>query len=246
MAEFLSYFPRKLRDLLVGQPLGATLPERSAPRFPAADGRTAALRILRSYVAELTFWSAPRGKKPEAFRIQPKDVGSGDVKESFFIEGADKVDDLVMPSIVALPTNRVARVVHSFGTNVMESTRDVYGKGTVLVDLGTSYTEVVPLELWATNSAERRALLAGMRVALSPTENRPSLKLRMPDYFDRVATFTLLGEIRDDSDAALDRRKAQIDVDVRFQEVGLVNYVGFRPQLVVDVTDDPTATVDEE
>jgi hypothetical protein len=142
-----------------------------------------------------------------------------------------------MPAIVVLPAQRATRVVHSLFTSPMECTRDVFGKGTVLWDLGTSYQETIALEVWTQDALQRRAVLRGLRIGFSPLEGVPSLKLRIPGYYDRVATFTMLGEQRDDSDAPEDRRKVQVDVDLRLPEVRLANYASFRPRTRVDVSD---------
>jgi hypothetical protein len=120
----------------------------------------------------------------------------------------------------------------------IESTRDVYGKGTVLWDQGTSYVETITIELIAASRAERRAMIRGMRKALAPLEDRPSLKLRLPTYFDRVATFTVLNTQVVDSAVSLGRRHAVLSVDLRVPEVELENYVKLRPQVDTNVGPD--------
>lgn len=226
-----------IRRLVATTVAGDVYPRRDDPSVETTDGRTYALRVLRAYFEELTFWrSGGVGKPPVSFTLKPQAVGSGDVKPRVFIEEAGTQEDLVLPCCVISAPTPGDHVVCALQPYVMDDTRDVYGRGTVLQNLGTDYRETLQLELLAGERAERRALIRGLRRALQPHEDRASLRLRMTGYYDRVASFTLLNSQIVETEVSLGRRKAVLSVELRFTEVELVNAVTFRPQIDTQVT----------
>lgn len=224
-----------LRRLVFGRLVGDVRPMRETPRVETADGRTQALRALKAYVEELTFYrSGGDGKAPIPFTLKPQRVGNNDVKPRFFIEEADAAEDLVLPCAVVAAPQPAEHLAGSLGKWPIESSRDKFGKGTVLWNLGTEYKEILTIDIVAASRAERRAMIRGFRRALSPLEARPSLKLVVPGYFDQVATFTLMNTQIVDTDVFLGRRRAILSVDLRFTEVELENYVALRPRIEVE------------
>lgn len=235
----------ELRKLLQGTPWGEVFPRRPNPTPLAIDGRSVALRTLRRYLTELTFLR-PAGRNPDGstrepieFRIPERAIQIGwpdyEKTEEFpsitFLHGAGNYNTIGLTSYVE------------------ETTRDVYGVGTV-VQWMSEYQEDVILEVWANKKSELRSILAGIETALTPTEQMYGLRFRMPDYFDELVCFTIgTRQEFDDEDSARNRRHARITVEMRFTVVALVNYVFARPELKVTVDGDVdygTAVEDEE
>src|SRR5208282_3391326 len=194
--------------------------------FLSIDGRTAALHVLREYITNLTFYRfAGPNAPPIAFGIK---------RENFAIEQPDYVEDEVFPSI-AIIADRADYDIIGLVSYVEEDTRDVYGQGTVL-QWQSEYTETINLEIYSSKKAERRAILAGLETAFSPTEQYSGLRFKMPEYYDELVCFTLnRREIMDDADSSRNRRKAQLEMEMRFNIVALVNYVDAYPQIKVNV-----------
>lgn len=226
--------PTAVRNLLFGTPFGQVWPPRPAPPPLAIDGRTAALRVLRKYVTNLTFYRADGlGKPPIPFQIAP---------ENFHIEQPDYGRDLVFPSAVVIQSRARYDVV-GLNSYVEEYTRDVYGQGTVL-QVQAEYYELINLELWASKKAERRAMLAGLETAMSPTEQMSGLRFRMPEYYNGLVCFSLeRRELMETTMSSLNRRTAQLELTMRFNILTLVNYTTLRPVIEVstDVLPDGTA-----
>lgn len=205
-----------IQKVLFGTPWGTTFPARENPPPPAFDGRTVALRLLRQFISELTFYRAnAEGLPPIPFQIAEKDI---------HIEWPDNEDDLIFPSIALLSTGPANYDMIGLTGYIEENTRDKHGRGTV-VQWMNEYRENLVLEIWASKKSERRAILAGLEAALSPTEQMYGLRFTMPDYFDELVCFSLNDrEIIDDPDAAKNRRRARMTIQMRFHQVALVNY----------------------
>lgn len=227
--------PSAIRKLLFGTPWGETFPERLNPPPLAFDGRTAALKILRTYLSNI-FFLRPAGRNldgsvrtPIEFQISERDIQIG---------WPDYEKTMEFPSITLL---------HGVGnydsigltSYVEEDTRDRYGIGTV-VQWMSEYREEFILEIWANKRSELRSILAGIEVAMSPTEQMSGLRFRMPDYFNELVCFTTgTRQEFDDEDSARNRRHARITMEMRFTVVSLVNYVLGRPEIKVLVDGDP-------
>jgi len=239
-------FTSSLRQILFGSPFGDVYPPRPNPTSLAVDGRTVALRILREYVCNLTFFlPMQKGAKPKPFKIE---------QNNFHIEWPDYETDLVFPSAIVVPS-RARYDAIGLVSYVEETTRDVYKKGTVLQWQG-EYVENIQLEVHASSRPERRSIIAGIETALTPTEQMYGLRFKMPDYFNELVCFTLNDrENIDDRMSALKRRRVQLGIEMRFNIVALVNYTQLIPQVVtntdvaqpdqtvVDLQSDPNARV---
>lgn len=236
--------PQNLASILFGTPFGRLYPPRPAPPPLAVDGRTVALRILQQYVCALVFFlPMGEGRPPRPFRITP---------DRFFIEWPDYEQDQLFPSITVL-SNTASYDVIGLTAYVEESTRDKYGQGTVL-QWQAEYNEHIKLEVRASKRAERRSIVAALETAFSPTEQMSGVRFKMPDYFNELVCFTLWNRaLFDEPDAARNRRRAQIELEMRFNIVALVRYAPFSPLVrsnvdvdedtgvAVDLTNDPTA-----
>lgn len=219
-------FPQAVRGLLSGTPFGELYPPKTGRPFLAIDGRTAALHVLREYVTNLVFYrSGGPMAPPIAFSIK---------EANFHIEWPDYEVDEVSPSI-AIVSSRANYDVIGLVSYIEEETRDVYGQGTVL-QWQAEYVETINLEVMTAKKAERRAILAGLETSFSPTEQYSGLRFRMPEYYDELVCFTLnKREVMDDPDSAKNRRKAQLEMEMRFNIVALVNYQDAKPVIQVNV-----------
>jgi len=239
--------PDAIRKLLFGTPFGEVYPAREPPPPLALDGRTVALRLLRRYLAALTFYRTgatvidpetrqPTAGAPVAFAIP---------ENSIHIEWPDYEEDLVFPCISLLATAPAEMLAIGLTGYVEENSRDVFAPGTI-VQWMSEYKENIALEIWASSKAERRAILSGLEAALSPTEQMYGLRFSMPDYFNELVCFTVSNrEIFEDPDAARNRRRARLMIEMRFNLVALVNYnplVGI-VKVEVDVDQDTNEAV---
>lgn len=215
-------FSQALRDLLWGTPWGQTFPPRDQPPQPPSDGRTVAMEILKRYIAELVFHRIGEVDKRTGqrgptipFQIPPA---------SIHVEWPDHEEDLVFPSIALLSTGPADYAMIGLTSYIEEKSKDVFLPGTVL-QYQYEHTETIAIEIWASKRSERRAILAGLEVALTPTEQMYGVRFRMPDYFGQLVCFSpSKREVFEEPDAARGRRRARVDVEMRFNVVALVNY----------------------
>lgn len=236
----------EMKSLIWGTPFGTVYPEKPNPPPPPVDGRTHALAILKKYISELVFyrtgdWNAAQKAygEPVAFKIPARDI---------HVEWPDDEDELKLPSIVMTSNGAAEYAMIGLTSYVEEETRDVYGQGTVLMWM-SEYTEKIALEIWAGKKAERRALLSGLEAALSPTEQMYGIRFRMPDYFNELVCFSLESrEMTDSPDSARDRRTAKLVLEMRFNNVALINYVPITvtAEVNVDVEEATNTPVDLE
>lgn len=218
-----------LQNLLVGDPFGKVFPRRPNPRYATADGRTAALEILKRYITELTFKRAGAiGGPPIPFKI---------AKENIHIEWTDYETFEEYPSIVFLQTQDGIYDPVGLSTLLDEETIDEFGQGTVLQEQA-EYIEKFTLEIHASLRPERRAIVAGLERALFPTE-QIGIRFRVPDYYNQVVCFTLESRrYDDDADSSRHRRIARMMIEMRYTVVVPVNYVEMRPIVKVNTNVD--------
>lgn len=229
-------------DLVRGQPWG--FGKKTNPAAGAVDGRTACLRVLRSFIAELTF-RRPGDKDPVtgrlgspiAFQIPAKDI---------LIGWPDSVEDLRFPSIVMLSGGTAEYDALGFATYIEESSEGVYGPGTVLHGMA-EIRETLVLDCWASKKPELRSLLSGLETVFSPSQDMATLRFRVPEYFNELVAFTLKGrELFEEADAALNRRHFRLTIDMRFNLVRLVNTGPIVIEATVAVDADPQTGGDLE
>lgn len=216
----LSSLTAAVRRFVVGGVVGTP---NGGPRIDVQPGREESLEALGAYLLTATFLRQNEGGVPIAFKL-----------EAFSAEQPTSSTDLLFPSIGILP-GKGEKIPTGLTPYIEETTRDLFGVGTVLRSLATDYREVLQLEVWAASRAERRAILAGLDALFSPTEDVYGLRLRIPAFFNSVATFTPTGKQIDESTANTNRRKAMYEVELRYAEQHLVSYVPFTPSTVVDV-----------
>jgi hypothetical protein len=185
------------------------------------DGRTTALRVLGAYLAEIVFRRAgPTGGEPIAFRFRDEDI---------HIEWPDHEDAMQFPSVVMLSTGPADYNAIGLTAYYEEATKDVYAPGTVLY-WSSEYTENIALEIWCNTKAERRAIKAGLEIALVPVQQMYGIRFSMPDYFNELVCFSLdTSEVYDEADGARGRRRLRMMLEMRFNQIALVNYTTMTP-----------------
>jgi hypothetical protein len=205
---------------LVTSPYGRVWPVRAEKPLPATDTRTIVLRRFRQFLSLLRFrrpGNAP-GQTIE-FRVPA---------ENIHIEQPDNVKELRFPGIAILPGRGTSEPIGLGPPKVLEDTWNVYGADTVLVQQG-EYTEDFTVEVWGSQRAERRALIAGISAALRSADDSYSTRIKLPEYYDRVCEFWLSGQQHiDDPDVVRGRRRGHLFVGMRVAEVQLINAVGFK------------------
>lgn len=217
----------ELGKLIQGFPFGDVNPPRERPHNLPIDGRTAGLKVLKRYIQELTFYRPDEeGKPPIPYRIPG---------ENIYIEWPDYEQEIEFPSIVFLATGSGSyEALGLAGVQVDETTRDEFGQGTVLQPIA-EYVETFALEIWASKRSERRSILAGLEASLVPTEALYGIRFIMPEFYNQTALFTVMQSRRiDDADGARGRRRAQIDLEMRFTIVTPVNYNVLTPTIKVN------------
>lgn len=213
-------------DLLApgSTPLGVTYPPRAMPPLPTHDARSRALERLKEFLSRVTFRRPmASGQPPEAFRVPAQQIHTYQ---------PDDIVPATVPSIAFVP-GLGATVPIGLGPAVsVDDTEDVYGEGTVLYTMG-DHEETFVIDILAAKHAVRRAIVAGLEVVMGQGEESPALRLSLPDYYDRVATF-LLGDVEyvDDGEVVKNRRRARVMCGLSVPKVLLVNRVTM--QLVLD------------
>jgi hypothetical protein len=196
--------------------------------LPDIDARTHALRRFRKFLSLLVFRrEGAIGGEPIPFQIP---------EENIYIEQPDNVSDLVFPSIVFIPS-RGTYDGYGLGPGIMlDDSLDKFGKGTALVYLG-EYTETFTLEVWGSKQGERRAMMAAIETAMLANPSVWALRIKLPDYFDNVATFyPVQRELVDDPETARNRRRGHIFVMLSVPWILQVNARTLQPLVAVDIT----------
>ncbi len=118
-----------------------------------------------------------------------------------------------------------------------EASRDVHGRGTVLWVVG-EWRETLIVEAWCEEPPQRYAIAVALEDALAgPAEERFSVLLRVPDYYDQTVRFTVLGgAYPDDPDmAAKGRRQGTFRLQMEYLAVRLRHYAVLQPSTEVHV-----------
>ncbi len=213
---------------LHGTQYGATPIE--ARKLADFDARHVALETFKLYINRLTF---SRTGEPGAPSV-PYRIGL----DRIHTEQPNDPTILRFPSISMIGSEAEVDTYGLGPPQMDEATADVFGAGTVLVSL-SEHVEELNVELWADEIPQRRSLVSGMHEAMMPLETSASLMLKLPSYYDRVASFSLMGVTYiDDPDVIRGRRRAQLRVLLNVPTVALVNYTPWvGAYLELDVVD---------
>jgi len=208
----------RLQDLVRGRLLGDLWPSVPLRPLPDIGAREYALRRLRQYISLLVFRRTEGpGLAPQAFRIPADKIN--------IYQPDDVKDPPDLPGIAMLPGTMDHEYWGLGSPRPDEETIDKYAPGTVVVWL-SDYYETFLLDIWSAKHAMRRAITEGLKVGLRLQEDTMALNLTLPDYFDQIATFNLIGGpgYLEDAEVAKNRRHAQIPIEVWVPEVVLVDY----------------------
>lgn len=208
---------------------GVGFPEQPALPLPGIDARTYALRAFADWLSTLQFArTGKKGGEDIQFCVPRKDI---------HVHQPDHVKDLEFPSICFLPQRGMYETFGLGPARLDDATCDVFGQGTALLQLA-EYTESFIIEIWGSKIAERRAIVAGLETAMGSFDDSWAVTLRLKDYFDRTATFSLNEkQYIDEPDAVRNRRRAHMFVELTVGVVRLVNAVTLQPyaQVFTDV-----------
>lgn len=223
-------FTKELRAVLFGNPFGEVYPPRDNPAPPVADGRTTALRILKKYFQELTFYRAG-GKDAAGHELPP--IAFQFPERDIHVEWPDDAENIHLPAVAFLSEDRAEYDSIGLTSYVDEATRDVYGPGTIIIQMA-EYQEKFVVEIWTATKAERRAILSGLEIAFFPLQQMAGIRFQMSDYFGQLVCFSLEDrEMVEDDLAIRNRRRARLRVEMRFNIVALVNAVDFSPTVAI-------------
>jgi hypothetical protein len=204
-----------------------------AAAIPTRDARTYALRALRRFMGLLIF-ARPGDKPPGARRGPP--LRFVVPYENIHVYQPDNITDAGLPGIGIRPA-RGRHEAYGLGpAQEIDGTADVYGPGTFLIRK-SDWVEQIAIEVLGAEDAMRTALKAGLEEALTNGEDSYALQLRLPAYYNQVATFASdEGEVLEDDPVFRNRRRADLYVTMTVPEVALVRAPDFDPSVVVEVT----------
>ena len=207
-----------LARLLKDVPLGAVYPG-NRKRFPEQDGREIALAALRKYLAAIPF--ADPEKASETLRIEEKDIHA---------EWAADGQEPALPAAGVVSAPADLDFEYLGGQIYLDDTLDKYGQGTALVFFGY-HTEDLVIEVWCRDVPQRRAVVAGLKLAFWASDGRGSIDLVLDKYYDRSARFWLHKAWVPDEPEGLrgGRRRALLTVRLQVPEVLLVDAGSMRP-----------------
>ena len=215
---------------VLGPLLGDVYPPTPPRPLPDFDARSRALRRFCDFIAALEFSKTGAVGAPAVPYFVPR--------EQVFEEQPDEPDRLRFPAVAILPGRGVHDNWRLGPVQLIEETFGEFGVGTALADLG-EYVEPIVVEAWGNHPSERRSILAGIESVIRFGQTSSALRLSLPDYFNRVATFQLNeSQYVDDPDIVRGRRRGQLMLELRVQEVALVDEKTLRPMVEVALVDD--------
>jgi hypothetical protein len=192
-------------------PIGTVFPADTPPAYRSVDARTAGLLVLKEYLSELTFMKPGDGGTAVPFQILPGNI---------HIEEPDYEQDLIMPALVFEGIGDATIDDMGFYD---ETSTDLFAKSTVLW-VHAEHAEFINMRIWTASRAERRAILAGLEVAMAPVEEIYGMSLVAKNYYGQTVSICPISTSRDDSMAGQNRRQATFKIDLRINIVQLVNY----------------------
>lgn len=226
------YLP-PIAELLVGRPFGDVYPPGQPLAVETKDGRTACLEVLAHFLAAIPMAYPPGCDRNPGLKAPPLPFSIPASRIEIEEPPPNPAEHVTKyPSIGIVALGEAENASLGLGTYLDESTIDKFGKGTAL-QRQAEHVETLGLEVWAESRPERRAVIAALENALSPTEQMAGLYLRIPAYYLQVARFTLKSTSLDDSLAGEMRWRATIKVELNFTVVALVRWASFAPSASV-------------
>lgn len=147
------------------------LSQSEAEAYTAAretDVRTAVLRGLREYIENLSY-DAPGGARHRFLKVEetwPEPDQNAKYPSANIYTEEPGIYDAVgfVPSFEQLPDGR-------------------------LLQVSSEFTQVITIDLWCTNATERMGLIAMLEDAFDPVDWMSGFRLRLPHYFNAVASY---------------------------------------------------------
>lgn len=166
-------------------------PGRGVPTsVQQTDARGALCRGLREYLTQLV-WNAEGGRQLRFEKVRDN--------------WAEPEQNAKYPSAAVYTTTTGNYTAAGFTPTVTNDNKLPEPDGRFIVSPATLEQELT-LEVWANDPKERMQLMALMEDALNPVIYRYGFQLRLPFYFNEVATFTLTSQTVNDSDENAVRR----------------------------------------
>lgn len=212
-----------------GVPLENVYPPRKRFPLPHKDPRTLALEKFADFLSTLVFRRTNKVEPDGTVSTIPFRVRRADIH----IEQPDNVRDLKFPSIAFIPATGT---YHEFGlgpAQILDSTIDKFAPGTALIETA-EYEETLILEVTAAKSAERRAIVGGIEVAMLNQDDSYALRFILPDLFDTTCSFALESRVLVETEAQRNRRVAQLSITMSVCLVQLINVTELKTFVTVD------------
>lgn len=210
-------------------------PVYQGARAPAMDSRSAASEALIAYLKNACFSvrTLVKDAEPREFRFT-----------TVSREWPEPSKELITPTLTVLDFEPTMQDAWGLVPAPLEDTLDVFGDCTVLWKTAELIAQA-QVEFWLGNEPEREAVAAKLPTLFAPAEDEWGVRLQTPpDYFCRVARFSLMSMQRmDDANTIYPReRRLSCRIGVQLDEVQLRSAP--RTRLTVDMRvkqpDDPT------
>lgn len=200
---------------LIDNPVGQAQPPRPVPLIGVdGEARDFALDRFALFLSKLRYFrTGGENEAPIPFRI---------LRDAIYVEQPGNETDLHMPGMAFLPGIGESIPFGIGPPSVCEGTIDKFAPGTALIQRA-EYVETFIVEVWGSLKPERRAIAAGIGRAMGSSERDYGITMKLPDYFNVEAEFTLNTAQRiEDPDVIRNRRRAHLMIDLRTVEVALV------------------------
>lgn len=209
---------------------------KTKPRYTAnqeTDVHTALTRGLAEYLQTLT-WTGPGGRflrfrKTLDTWAEPEDLSAGGLPAAVVFGPTPGKYDASKFTPVALPQEQIAQPDGRYLVSAAEFQQDLV------------------IEAWATDTEERKGIVAMVENGLMVGEFLYGVRLALPHYFGAQADFEPLGMGYEDSpETAIQRlRLARFTIRAQLPVIQLVPYPGAIPRSVVSaslvpITADPS------
>lgn len=185
--------------------------------------RACAMDRLFDFFASITFSRQMDQQAPELFKFPRRNMHTE--QPPAVVEARD------LPALGVIPAEGTRDCSMP---DFDDDSFDKYGPNTALVDLGW-YSEEFQIEGWASSKVERRAIRAGLEQIFFSLSEATMLRLTLPNYFDQIATFDLLGSSDIDDDMVTqNRRRFMLRINMTVPVVMLVD-LGAQTKALIDL-----------
>lgn len=199
-------------------------PPRGDKAPATLDGRTTAIQLFSDYFSNLKFYAQANNGNFTEFCVPAANIQIDypDYEENYKLPGA------------AILAGKGTFNPNGFGPIPIEASKDVFKEGYIL-HVHDEYEETFILELSAAKREQIRALAGAVSTMFQPSMEITGLRFFMKGYYDTTVIFTLISsQIIEEPDASLDRRRCNIEINMRFNVVSLDPYKNMVPMVEVE------------